>query len=151
MPQQQSQPRQHEQAITRIASVIRESPDTSGGVQLRRLLWSLYNMHHLVNLWDFASRVGGDLAEPVAEVMHAALTGRLQESDVKRGLLVAGEMQRWDQNPAPGSVMEDLDNAHQSLVRAIRKVPPSDTHTELVRIHRQIEERLSQMRSSPPS
>ena len=54
MPRTQSEPVSCHHAIELIAVRIRSSPDTSGGVQLRRFLWSLYNMHHMVNLWDFA-------------------------------------------------------------------------------------------------
>ena len=96
MPQPKAESTRFEQAITEVAHLIRESLDTSGGVQLRRFLWSLYNMHHMVNLWDFASRVGGELAAPVSEIIRAALAGDLREDDVKRGLILAGEMERWD-------------------------------------------------------
>ena len=123
-----------QQAITEIAFLIRDSPDTSGGVQLRRFLWSLYNMHHLVNLWDLASRVGGELAEPVSEIIRAALAGELRESDVKRGLVLAGEMERGDSAAPSGDVLECLGDAERALTSAIRRIPPSQEHTELVRM-----------------
>lgn len=126
-------PARFQQAITEIALLIRDSPDTSGGVQLRRFLWSLYNMHHLVNLWDLASRVGGELAEPVSEIIRAALAGELRESDVKQGLLLAGEMERWDATAPGGEAMECMDDAEQSLISAVRRIPPCKEHTELVR------------------
>lgn len=148
MPQTQLETTQHELAISRIANLIREAPDTSGGVQLRRFLWSLYNLHHMVNLWDFASRVSGDLAEPVADIIRAALAGDLQELDVKRGLMIAGEIPRWDTEPSPGTALEELQNAQSSLTRAIRSIPPSYTHTELVRVAREIEHRIAEVRLS---
>lgn len=123
-----------QQAITEIAFLIRDSPDTSGGVQLRRFLWSLYNMHHLVNLWDLASRVGGELAEPVSEIIRAALAGELHESDVKQGLLQAGEMERWDATAPSGDVLECVEDAERSLSSAVRSIPPCQEHTELVRM-----------------
>ncbi len=122
-----------ERAITEIALLIRGSPDTSGGVQLRRFLWSLYNMHHLVNLWDFASRVGGDLAEPIWEIIRAALAGELRESDVKQGLVLAGEMERWDASAPSVDVLECLEDAERSLISAVRRIPPCQEHTALVR------------------
>ena len=122
-----------QQAITEVALVIRDSPDTSGGVQLRRFLWSLYNMHHLVNLWDLASRVGGELAEPVSEIIRAALAGELRESDVKQGLVLAGEMERWDAVAPSGDVLECVEDAERALISAVRRIPPCQEHTELVR------------------
>lgn len=126
-------PARFQQAITEIALLIRDSSDTSGGVQLRRFLWSLYNMHHLVNLWDLASRVGGELAEPVSEIIRAALAGELREEDVKRGLLLAGEMERWDTAVPSGEVFECIEEAERSLISAVRRIPPCQEHTELVR------------------
>ncbi len=38
-------------ALDRIVDVIRESPETHGGPELRRFLWSLFNGHHVLNLW----------------------------------------------------------------------------------------------------
>lgn len=125
-------PTRFQQAITEIALLIRDSPDTSGGVQLRRFLWSLYNMHHLVNLWDLVSRVGGELAEPVAEIIRAALVGELRETDVRQGLLLAGEMERWDAAAPDGNVLECLEDAERSLISAIRRIAPCQEHTELV-------------------
>jgi hypothetical protein len=122
-----------EKAIAEIALLIRDSPDTSGGVQLRRFLWSLYNMHHLVNLWDFASRVGGELAEPVSEIIRAALAGELREEDVKQGLILSGEMERWDAAAKNGEALESIEDAERSLISAVRRIPPCQEHTELVR------------------
>ncbi len=128
-------PTRFQEAITEIALLIRDSPDTSGGVQLRRFLWSLYNMHHLVNLWDLASRVGGELAEPVSEIIRAALAGELRDSDVKQGLMLAGEMERWDYAALPiGDVLECVDDFERALISAVRRIPPCQEHTELVRM-----------------
>lgn len=132
-PRPNPAPARFQQAITEIALLIRDSPDTSGGVQLRRFLWSLYNMHHLVNLWDLASRVGGELAEPVSEIIRAALAGELRESDVKQGLILAGEMERWDDAVPPiGDLLECVDDFERALISAVRRIPPSQEHTELV-------------------
>lgn len=91
-------------------------------------------MHHLVNLWDLASRVGGELAEPVSEIIRAALAGELSEADVKQGLLLAGEMERWDATAPNGDVLECVEDAERALISAVRRIPPSQEHTELVRM-----------------
>ena len=51
LAQERSQKERVDQALAGIALTIRDGPDTAGGVQLRRFLWSVYNMHHFVNLW----------------------------------------------------------------------------------------------------
>lgn len=140
-----------EQAIAEIAMLIRESPDTSGGVQLRRFLWSLYNMHHTVNLWDFASRVGSELAEPVSEIIRAALAGELREDDVKKGLLLAGEMERWDSTKPNREVCECIEDAERSLISAVRRLPPCQEHTELVRMAKILSEVRSEFGGRLPS
>ena len=124
------------QSITQIASLIRDSPDSSGGVQLRRFLWSLYNMHHMVNLWDFASRVGCEFAEPVAEILRAALAGELCEDDVKQGLLLAGEMERWDETSPSRDICDCIEDAERYLHSALRRTPPCHEHTELARMQK---------------
>ena len=90
-------------------------------------------MHHLVNLWDFASRVGGELAEPVSEIIRAALAGELREEDVKQGLILSGEMERWDAVSTNGEALESIEDAERSLISAVRRIPPCQEHTELVR------------------
>jgi len=137
-----------EKAIAEIALLIRDSPDTSGGVQLRRFLWSLYNMHHLVNLWDFASRVGGELAEPVSEIIRAALAGELREENVKQGLILSGEMERWDAAATSGEALESIEDAERSLISAVRRIPPCQEHTELVRTLGALAKLRSDLRAS---
>ena len=147
-PQRRSESAPFQTAITEIANLIRESPDTSGGVQLRRFLWSLYNMHHMVNLWDLASRVGGELAAPVAEIVRAALAGELREEDVKQGLITAGEMERWDTSAPNSEVLECVDDAERLLISAVRRIPPCQEHTELVRMVGNLAKLRSELRSA---
>lgn len=135
----QPEPTCHERAISQLARLIKDSPDTSGGVQLRKFLWSLYNMHHAVNLWTFASRIGEDLAEPVADILRAALAGELQESDVKRGLLLAGEFGRWDATAPDNDTAARVEEAIQALSAAALRTPPCYEHVEFQRILHQLE------------
>jgi hypothetical protein len=146
----QPEPTRHEAAITLLASVIRDSPDTSCGVQLRRFLWSLYNMHHLVNLWDFATRVPGEFAEPVGTIIKAALDGTLNENDVKRGLLVAGEMDRWDRENGGTEASLQIGEARQILERTLRALPPCDMHTTVSRLLRTFSEIEAASLPPPP-
>lgn len=141
----QPEPSCHEQAISKLALLIKDCPDTSGGVQLRKFLWSLYNMHHVLNLWTFASRIGDDLAEPVAEIIRAALAGELREDDVKRGLLIAGEFPRWDSTTPETESVTRVEEAIQALSAALFRTAPCYEHTELQKILNRLEAVRDQM------
>jgi hypothetical protein len=129
-----------EKALTRIAQAIRDNPDTGGGVQLRRFLWSLYNMHHLVNLWTLVSRLDQPHSQLVADVITAALVGNLQETDIKRALQVSGEMERWDHVQPSNEALERFDQAQHAIEDLVKTVPPSHAHTELVSLLRAFSE-----------
>jgi hypothetical protein len=134
--QPQITPSRHEQALTKIAACIRDCPDTGGGVQLRRFLWSLYNQHHLVNLWTLVSQLDHERSALVSEVLTAALVGNLREDDLKRALLVAGEMDRWDEIQPCGESQRCLEEAESIVTGLVRSIPPSRAHTELVSLMR---------------
>ena len=138
--QPQMTPTRHEQALTKIALCIRDCPDTGGGVQLRRFLWSLYNQHHLVNLWTLVSRLDGERSALVSEVLNAALVGNLQEDDIKRALLVAGEMARWDETQPTSETQRRLEEAENIVAGLARSLPPCQAHTDLVSLLRQFAE-----------
>ena len=133
-------PSRHDQALHQVAQAIRDNPDTSGGVQLRRFLWSLYNMHHAVNLWTLVSRLDQPHSQWVAEVLTAALVGNLQEKDVKRALQESGEMQRWDRVQPSDEFLERFEESRRLIEGLVRTVPPSRAHTELVRLVRNFAE-----------
>jgi replicative DNA helicase len=133
-------PCRHEQALTKIALCIRDCPDTGGGVQLRRFLWSLYNQHHLVNLWTVVSRLDGERSALVSEVLTAALVGNLKEDHIKRALLVAGEMARWDETLPSNETQRCLEEAESKVASLVRSLPPCRAHTDLVSLLRQFAE-----------
>jgi len=136
----------HEQALTKIALCIRDCPDTGGGVQLRRLLWSLYNQHHLLNLWTLVSRLDGERSALVSEVLTAALVGNLKEDDIKRALLVAGEMARWDETQPSSETQRCLEEAESIVTSLVRSLPPSRAHTDLVSLQRKFADVKSEWR-----
>ena len=142
-------PTRHEQALTRIAHALRDNPDTGGGVQLRRFLWSLYNQHHLVNLWTMVTRLDGPHSQLVADVLSAALVGNLQETDIKRALLVAGEMKRWDETQPSTETMQRFEEAEHTVEALVRSVPPGRPHTALVRLLREFAEAKADLKESP--
>ncbi len=142
----QMTPSRHEQALTKIALCIRDCPDTGGGVQLRRFLWSLYNQHHLLNLWTLVSRLDGERCALVSEVLTAALVGDLKEDDIKRALLVAGEMARWDETQPSSETQRSLEEAESIVASLVRSLPPSRAHTDLVSLQRRFTDVRSEWR-----
>lgn len=124
-----------ERALTGIANTIKGAPDTGGGVQLRRFMWSLYNGHHMVNLWRMSSVLDSTRAEWVTEVCAGAFDGTLREDDIKRALLVAGEMQRWDEVRRSDEQTQRMEEAVGKVEELLRAMPPSHTHTELKRAY----------------
>jgi len=130
-------PSRHEQALTKIALCIRDCPDTGGGVQLRRFLWSLYNQHHLVNLWTLVSRLDGERSALANEVLTAALVGNLKEEDIKRALVAAGEMARWDTVQPSSETQRRLEEAENIVESLVRSLPPCRAHTDLAALLRQ--------------
>ena len=144
--QPQMTPSRHEQALTKIALCIRDCPDTGGGVQLRRFLWSLYNQHHLLNLWTFVSRLDSERSSLASEVLSAALVGNLKEDNIKRALLLAGEMTRWEETQPGGEAQQRLEEAESMVQSLVRSLPPSRAHTELVSLLRGFAEVRSEWR-----
>lgn len=145
MEPQMTAPR-HEQALTNIALCIRECPDTGGGVQLRRLLWSLYNQHHVVNLWTLVSRLDSDRRALASEVLTAALVGDLKESELKRALVLAGEMARWEETQPGNEAEQRLDEIEGMVSALVRSIPPGRAHTDLVSLHRRLADVRSEWR-----
>ena len=117
-------------SLQRLGQILRENPDTGTGVQIRALLWSLLNQHHVVNLWTMCSRLNDEPARLAADVLTAALLGKLTDSQVKQTLIECGEMERWDRAVFPSPV-EDV---KQTIVRTLRTTPPSDGHYRLSRV-----------------
>jgi len=148
LAQERRQKERVDQALAGIALTIRDGPDTAGGVQLRRFLWSLYNMHHFVNLWRLTAELDQQRAAWVAEVVHGALAGLVKDADLKRTLQTAGEMDRWDKEQPAGEVMTQLQEAASIVTRLVRQVPPSRAHTVLVSLLTHITESQSELQGT---
>ena len=117
-------------SLQRLGEILRDNPDTGTGVQIRALLWSLLNQHHVVNLWTMCSRLNDEPARLAADVLTAALLGKLTDSQVKQTLIECGEMERWDRAVFPSPI----DDVKQTIVRTLRTTPPSDDHYKLSRV-----------------
>jgi hypothetical protein len=124
-----------ERSLTKLAHIIKEDPDSPAGVQIRKFLWSLYDMHHLVSNWTINGRVEEDEHRKlVSEVFAAYLERRIAPADIKRALLVCGDHQRFAATCASEETIIQLEDVEKDLAGLIRVVPPSEAHTELVKL-----------------
>ena len=115
-------------------------------MQLRRFLWSLYNQHYVLNLWTFVSRLDSERSALASEVLTAALVGNLKEDDIKRALLVAGEMTRWEETQPSSETQRRLEEAERIVESLARSLPPCRAHTDLVSLLRGFAEVRSEWR-----
>lgn len=80
-------------ALDRIVEFIREAPDASPSRELRRFLWSLFNGHHLINLWRLRHALDHHQSGWVTEVFTACMNGHVSEEFIRRALADSGEME----------------------------------------------------------
>lgn len=118
-------------ALSGIATTIQVGPDTHTGVQLRRFLWSLYNGHHLVNLWRMTCVLDSQRCTWVSEILAGAFVGSLTEDAIKRALSAAGEIERWDHVQQSPDHLNAIIEAERAIESVLRTLPPSRAHTEL--------------------
>jgi hypothetical protein len=100
----------------------------------------------VVNLWTLVSRLDGERSALVSEVLTAALVGNLKEDDIKRALLVAGEMARWDETQPTSETRRRLEESENIVVGLARSLPPCRAHTDLTSLPRQFAEVRSEWR-----
>ena len=83
-----------ESALQAIAESIRDKPDTHCAKQLGRLLWSMFNGHHTLNLWSIKNCLDSHHIELVSEMVAAWLRGDLPDEALRKALVASGEMDR---------------------------------------------------------
>ena len=81
-------------ALDRIVELIREAPDAAPSRELRRFLWSIFNGHHLLNLWRLRHALDQQQSRWAAEVFTAWMNGHVSEELLRRALTDSGEMAR---------------------------------------------------------
>jgi hypothetical protein len=123
------------QALTSLAASIREGPETHSGQQLRRFLWSLYNGHHVLNLWSLKGVLDSQRAEWVGEVFKGWLQGFISEDALRQALTAAGELERWDTVTLTRPQEDRITAVARELESLLKAVAPGQPHTELRRVH----------------
>ena len=79
-------------------------------------------------------------------MLSAALVGNLREDNIKRALLLAGEMTRWEETQPGSEAQQRLEEAESMVQSLVRSLPPSRAHTELVSLLRGFAEVRSEWR-----
>ncbi len=120
-----------DRALAGVADTIKDGPDTHSGVQLRRFLWSLYNGHHLVNLWRMTCVLDSQRSAWISDIFAGAFVGLLTEAAIKRALSAAGEIERWDHVQPSSDDLNAIIEAERAIESVLRTLPPSRAHTEL--------------------
>ena len=87
-------------ALATIADYLKTGWSTGGGRRLRQFVWSLWNGHHLINLYDLSSGLDGRLTDAVIVVFNAAMVDALSEDQKRHMLKESGEFARWEQASA---------------------------------------------------
>lgn len=89
-------------ALHRLVEAIREEPDTPRAQSLRRFLWSLFNNHHQVNLWNLKAGLDRQRAAWIHEIFTAWLDDLVSDEAMRQALKSAGEFDRSVSMP-PGA------------------------------------------------
>jgi len=127
------------QALDQIAETLRENPESQSSRELRRCLWSLYNPHHVVNLWTLRETLDLRQATWVQAVLSGWLEGHLSEDLLKTTLIQSGEMDRWDTAPLSQTTSEPHQQALAALHKLLGVTPPGPQHVALKRVLEQLE------------
>ena len=100
-------PQKLREALETISDYLQTGWSTGGGRRLRQFVWSLWNGHHLINLYDLSSGLDGRLTDAVIVVFNAAMVDALSEDQKRHMLKESGEFARWEQ--ASTEIPEDED------------------------------------------
>ena len=120
-------------ALDRIVEVLREGPETHSGRELRRFLWSLFNGHHVLNLWRLRDELDPQRNAWVTEVFTAWMHGDVEDDSLRRALEDSGEMERWDAVRLRTAERGRLDGALHALDEILRSTAPGPAHAALTR------------------
>ena len=89
---QTSRRRAAESTLQELAESIRDRPDSHSTKHLGRLLWSMFNGHHSLNLWSMKNSLDSHRVELVSGVVTAWLRGELPDDALRKALAASSEM-----------------------------------------------------------
>lgn len=118
-------------ALDRIVELILEAPDAAPSRELRGFLWSLFNGHHVINLWNFRNSLDRQQSEWATEVFTVWMSGNVSEELLRRALTDSGKMERWDAAALAAHEREPLQDAVNTVSDILRKTPPGPCHATI--------------------
>lgn len=142
---------QAEAALHFLGTQIAEAPESDAGVHLRRLMWSLYNGHHLVGLWQLKAHLSVRQQAAVTLLFAAWMQGHVPEDALRQTLTDSGEMDRWDQVHLGPPLRERLQAALDAVTDLLNALPPGRPTPELTRAYGLLKQATDSLRTAARS
>lgn len=133
------------EALGQIGRSIQECPDSPSGQQLRRFVWSLFNGHHVLNLWRMKQDLDSNLSTAVTEAFNGWMQGLVSEELLRRVLVDSGEMDRWNEVNLSRPDRDRLAEAMNAVVECLRSVPPSTHATRVARANELLQQAMESL------
>ena len=124
--------------LASIAEIIAAAPETPTGRQLRGFLWSMYNSHHLINLYSAKDDLEGKHLKRMLDVLGGWLDGHISEDALRAALSASGEMDRWDTVNLTGTEETRLLSVINDVETLIKSVSPSQAHVDFAAARRNL-------------
>ncbi len=124
--------------LASIAETIAAAPESPTGRQLRGFLWSMYNGHHLINLYSAKDDLEGEHRKRMLEVLGGWMDGYISEDSLRTALTASGEMDRWDTLKLVGTEEARLLNVIRDVETLIKSVKPSQAHVDFTAARRNL-------------
>lgn len=121
-------------ALHYFSTEISLHPDDDQGIQLRRLLWSMYNAHHPISLWTLKDTLKPRQQAAAALLIIAWQQGHVSEDALKQTLKDCGEMDRWDAAKLTMESMNRLDAALAEISLLLGTIPPGPASPKVARL-----------------
>jgi hypothetical protein len=102
-----------EAAIVVVTDCLRTGWTTGVGRRLQQFIWSLWNQHHWINLYDLTSYTDTKLSKAMIVIFGAAMCDVLTEQQKRKILTDSGEFARWEK--ASTTTPEDEDVIYPPL------------------------------------
>lgn len=142
---------QAEAALHYLGTEISEAPESHAGVHLRRLLWSLYNGHHFVGLWQLKVHLSVRQQAAATLLFGAWMQGHVPEDALRQTLTDSGEMDRWDQIHLTHPQHEHLNAALDAVTDLLNALPPGRPTPELTRAYGLLKQATDSLRTAARS
>jgi hypothetical protein len=118
-------------ALDRIVEIIREAPEAAPSRELRRLLWALFNGHHVINLWSLRHALDRQQSGWATEVFNAWISGHVSDELFRCAPIDSGDKGRWDASAHTADEHERLQDAINTENDILMKTPPGLCHSTI--------------------